>query len=186
MIAKNKTNKSLSPERKKLLINRAARKVNKQEITETVTEEQSDQPIDPQVKKQILPNKRKQKTDSNYMNAQQVEHFRNILSTWRNKLLQEIGKTVEHMQADVSNFPDPNDRATQEEELALELRTREREHKLIAKIEQSIAKLDTNEYGYCEICGMEIGIGRLEARATASQCIDCKTLDEMQERHQIS
>jgi len=87
------------------------------------------------------------------------------------------------MQDDATNFPDPNDRASQEEEFALELRTRDRERKLITKIDESITMLDSGDYGFCEICGIEIGVRRLEARPTATQCIDCKTLDEIKERH---
>ena len=86
------------------------------------------------------------------------------------------------MQDEASNFPDPNDRATQEEEFALELRTRDRERKLIRKIDEALQDLETGDYGYCEICGVEIGIKRLEARPTATLCIDCKTLDEIKER----
>jgi len=86
------------------------------------------------------------------------------------------------MQDDAANFPDPNDRATQESEFALELRTRDRERKLIKKIDESLEDLDNDEYGYCEVCGVEIGVRRLEARPTATLCIDCKTLDEIREK----
>ena len=117
-----------------------------------------------------------------YMNANQVAHFRQLLLTWRHELMQEVDRTVHHMQDDAANFPDPNDRATQEEEFALELRTRDRERKLIKKINESLAALDAGTYGYCEMCGIEIGIKRLEARPTATLCIDCKTLDEIREK----
>ena len=116
------------------------------------------------------------------MNDEQVEHFRNILNTWKRELMEEVDRTVHHMQDEASNFPDPNDRATQEEEFALELRTRDRERKLIRKIDESLSDLDSGDYGYCEVCGIEIGIRRLEARPTATLCIDCKTLDEIKER----
>jgi DnaK suppressor protein len=86
------------------------------------------------------------------------------------------------MKDDASNFPDPNDRATQESEFSLELRTRDRERKLIRKIEKTLEQIDADEYGYCEACGVEIGIRRLEARPTATLCIDCKTLDEIREK----
>jgi DnaK suppressor protein len=86
------------------------------------------------------------------------------------------------MQDEAANFPDPNDRATQESEFSLELRTRDRERKLIKKIDSTLEKLDNHEYGYCESCGVEIGIRRLEARPTATLCIDCKTLDEIREK----
>lgn len=117
-----------------------------------------------------------------YMNPDHVEHFRTILMTWRQQLMEEVERTVHHMQDDASNFPDPNDRATQEEEFALELRTRDRERKLIKKINDALTALENGEYGYCEMCGIEIGIRRLEARPTATLCIDCKTLDEIRER----
>lgn len=117
-----------------------------------------------------------------YMNSNQIAHFRQLLLTWRHELMQEVDRTVHHMQDDAANFPDPNDRATQEEEFALELRTRDRERKLIKKINESLAALDAGTYGYCEMCGVEIGIKRLEARPTATLCIDCKTLDEIREK----
>ena len=116
------------------------------------------------------------------MNEQQVEHFRNILLAWKRELMEEVDRTVHHMQDEAANFPDPNDRATQESEFTMELRTRDRERKLIKKIDESLAKLDSGEYGYCEECGVEIGIRRLEARPTATLCIDCKTLAEIKER----
>lgn len=117
-----------------------------------------------------------------YMNEAQAEHFRQILTNWKNELMSEVDRTVHHMQDEAANFPDPNDRATQESEFSLELRTRDRERKLIKKIDESLKNLEHGEYGYCETCGIEIGIRRLEARPTATQCIDCKTLDELRER----
>lgn len=117
-----------------------------------------------------------------YMNEAQRQHFRQMLNQWKQELMQEVDRTVHHMQDEAANFPDPNDRATQEEEFSLELRTRDRERKLIKKIEEALSKIDQNEYGYCESCGVEIGIRRLEARPTATLCIDCKTLDEIKER----
>jgi DnaK suppressor protein len=117
-----------------------------------------------------------------YMSADQLAHFREILLTWKRELMEEVDRTVHHMQDEAANFPDPNDRATQESEFSMELRARERERKLIKKIDESIDKLDDGEYGYCESCGVEIGIRRLEARPTASLCIDCKTLDEIREK----
>jgi len=117
-----------------------------------------------------------------YMNPEQVAHFRKILLDWKQTLMEEVDRTVHHMQDEASNFPDPNDRATQEEEFALELRTRDRERKLIRKIDEALQDLETGDYGYCEICGVEIGVKRLEARPTATLCIDCKTLDEIKER----
>ncbi len=117
-----------------------------------------------------------------YMNAEQVQHFRNILLAWKRDLMEEVDRTVHHMQDEAANFPDPNDRASQESEFSMELRARDRERKLIKKIDESLMDLDNNEYGYCEACGVEIGIRRLEARPTATLCIDCKTLDEIREK----
>lgn len=120
-----------------------------------------------------------------YMNGAQIAHFREILTAWRRELMEEVDRTVHHLKDDAGTFPDPNDRATQEEEFALELRTRDRERKLIRKIDESLSALDGGDYGYCEICGVEIGVQRLEARPTATLCIDCKTLDEIRERQHI-
>ncbi|MEY3220462.1 MAG: polymerase-binding protein DksA [Pseudomonadota bacterium] len=120
--------------------------------------------------------------DEEYMNDAQFEHFRQILLNWKKQLLDDMERTVHHMQDEATNFPDPNDRATQEEGFAIELRTRDRELKLIRKIDESLKKIDSGEYGYCEGCGIEIGLRRLEARPTASKCIDCKTLDEQREK----
>ena len=117
-----------------------------------------------------------------YMNDSQVAHFREILMAWKRALMEEVDRTVHHMQDEAANFPDPNDRATQESEFSMELRTRDRERKLIKKIDEALSNLDTREYGFCDSCGIEIGIRRLEARPTASQCIDCKTLDEIREK----
>jgi DnaK suppressor protein len=117
-----------------------------------------------------------------YMNAEQEDHFRAILQAWKANLMEEVDRTVHHMQDEAANFPDPNDRATQESEFSLELRTRDRERKLIKKIDATLEKIDNHDYGYCESCGVEIGIRRLEARPTATLCIDCKTLDEIREK----
>jgi len=97
-------------------------------------------------------------------------------------LMKEVDRTVHHMQDDAANFPDPNDRATQESEFSLELRARDRERKLIKKIDESLKEIESGSYGFCESCGIEIGIRRLEARPTATLCIDCKTLDEIREK----
>lgn len=117
-----------------------------------------------------------------YMNDEQVTHFRNILLTWKRSLMEEVDRTVHHMQDDAANFPDPNDRATQESEFSMELRARDRERKLIKKIDDSMRNLDNEEFGFCEACGVEIGVKRLEARPTATLCIDCKILDEIREK----
>lgn len=117
-----------------------------------------------------------------YMNDAQREHFRAILTNWKNELMREVDRTVDHMRDDAANYPDPNDRASQESEFSLELRTRDRERKLLKKINESLINLDSNDYGFCESCGIEIGVRRLEARPTADLCIDCKTLDEIREK----
>jgi DnaK suppressor protein len=122
------------------------------------------------------------KEGEEYMNDPQEAHFRAILSAWRRELMEEVDRTVHHMQDEAANFPDPNDRASQESEFSLELRARDRERKLIKKIDEALSRLDNHEYGYCESCGVEIGIRRLEARPTATLCIDCKTLDEIREK----
>lgn len=122
------------------------------------------------------------KKGEEYMGDSQLQHFREILLAWKRGLMEEVDRTVHHMKDEVTNFPDPNDRATQEEEFSLELRTRDRERKLIKKIDESLELIDDEEYGYCEACGVEIGIRRLEARPTATMCIDCKTLEEIREK----
>lgn len=117
-----------------------------------------------------------------YMNPKQLAHVEKILLAWRQSLMEEVDRTVSHMKDDAANFPDPSDRASQEEEFSLELRTRDRERKLIKKIEDSLEHLHEDDFGYCEACGIEIGMRRLEARPTATLCIDCKTLSEIKER----
>jgi DnaK suppressor protein len=117
-----------------------------------------------------------------YMSDGQHAHFRHILIEWKKQLMEEVDRTVDHMKSDAANYADPADRATQEEEFSLELRTRDRERKLIKKIDEALTTIDTGDYGYCESCGIEIGIRRLEARPTATLCIDCKTLQEIKEK----
>lgn len=119
-----------------------------------------------------------------YMNPDQEAHFRHILNVWRQELMEEVDRTVGHMKVDSVHCPDPNDRATQETDMGMELRTRDRERKLLSKIDKTLKKIDEHEYGYCESCGVEIGVGRLEARPTADLCIDCKTRQEEHERIQ--
>jgi DnaK suppressor protein len=126
----------------------------------------------------------KPKKGEEYMSDAQLEHFSQILNAWRDELRGEVDRTVTHMKDEAANFPDPADRATQEEEFSLELRTRDRERKLIKKIESTLEDIETGDYGWCESCGIEIGIKRLEARPTASQCIDCKTLAEIKEKQE--
>lgn len=117
-----------------------------------------------------------------YMCTAQLEHFRGILMTWRRQLMEEVDRTVSHMQDEAANFPDPADRATQEEEFSIELKTRDRERKLIKKIADTLERIDKDDYGYCDTCDVEIGLRRLEARPTATQCVDCKALSELRER----
>lgn len=117
-----------------------------------------------------------------YMSLPQRDHFRNILHAWKQELMQEVDRTVHHMQDESGSLPDPNDRATQEEEFSLELRTRDRERKLIKKIDSTLERIEKDDYGYCDDCGVEIGIRRLEARPTATLCIDCKSLQEIKEK----
>ncbi|MEW9890312.1 MAG: RNA polymerase-binding protein DksA [Candidatus Symbiodolus clandestinus] len=117
-----------------------------------------------------------------YMNDAQLLHFKKILEAWYQQLCAEIDRTVVHMRDEASNFPDPTDRATQEEEFSLELRSRDRDRKLIKKIERTLLKIKNRDFGYCNACGIEIGIRRLEARPTADLCIDCKTLAEIREK----
>lgn len=117
-----------------------------------------------------------------YMSDTMRAHFTAILNKWKVELMEEVDRTVSHMQEEAANFADPADRATQEEEFSLELRTRDRERKLIKKIDETLQLIEDNDYGWCESCGVEIGIRRLEARPTATLCIDCKTLAEIKEK----
>ncbi|MBI6911786.1 RNA polymerase-binding protein DksA [Pseudomonas palleroniana] len=117
-----------------------------------------------------------------YMGEPMRKHFSNILKKWKQDLMQEVDRTVDHMKDEAANFPDPADRASQEEEFALELRARDRERKLIKKIDKTLQLIEDEEYGWCESCGVEIGIRRLEARPTADLCVDCKTLAEIKEK----
>lgn len=123
-----------------------------------------------------------EKKGEEYMNDRQRDHFMSLLRAWKQQLMEEVDRTVSHMKDEAANFPDPADRATQEEEFSLELRTRDRERKLIKKIDSTIERIKTDDYGFCDQCGVEIGIRRLEARPTANLCVDCKTLDEIKEK----
>lgn len=125
------------------------------------------------------------KKSEKYMNKNQQRHFLGMLTAWKEALIEEQEKTEQLIQQDQSNFPDSLDRAAKEEEFMLELRKRERERKLIGKIDLSLKDLADDLYGYCESCGVEIGIKRLEARPTATKCIDCKTVDEIKEKQQF-
>ncbi|MDO4249905.1 MAG: RNA polymerase-binding protein DksA [Moraxella sp.] len=120
--------------------------------------------------------------DEEYMSDSQLEHFKNLLQNWKTELLEEAERTKNYIHEETNTMADINDRATQEEEFALALRTRDRERKLVRKIDKSLADIESGDYGYCETCGVEIGLRRLEARPTATQCIDCKTLAEIKEK----
>ena len=122
------------------------------------------------------------KKNEEYMNSKQLLHFQDILLAWRQELMEEVDRTVHHMQDEAANFRDPADRATQEEEFSIELRTRDRERKLIQKINKTMELIEQQDYGFCDTCGVEIGLLRLEARPTATSCVDCKTLSEIRER----
>jgi DnaK suppressor protein len=120
--------------------------------------------------------------EEEYMSAPMRAHFTLILQKWKRELMQEVDRTMDHMKDEAANFPDPADRASQEEEFSLELRARDRERKLIKKIDKTLQLIEDEEYGWCESCGIEIGVRRLEARPTADLCIDCKTLAEIKEK----
>ena len=123
-----------------------------------------------------------QKAGEEYMGEPMRKHFTKVLNQWKKELMEGVDKTVDHMKDEAANFPDPADRASQEEEFALVLRARDRERKLIKKIDKTLQLIEDEEYGWCESCGIEIGVKRLEARPTADLCIDCKTLAEIKEK----
>ena len=122
------------------------------------------------------------KAGEEYMSDEQLAHFRQILENVKKELSEDIDRTVHTVQDEATVFADPNDRASQETDMAIELRNRDRERKLIKKIDETLSRITAGDYGYCDKCGVEIGIKRLEARPTATLCIDCKTLDELKEK----
>lgn len=122
------------------------------------------------------------KRNEDYMSDDQLEHFRQILQAWKRELMEEVDRTMHHMKDDASNPPDPNDRATQETEFGLELRTRDRERKLLKKIESALDRIDDGSYGYCEETGDEIGLRRLEARPVATLCVEAQERRELAEK----
>ena len=124
----------------------------------------------------------KEAKDEEYMGDSMRAHFVDILNNWKQELREEVDRTVNYMKDEAANFPDPADRASQEEEFSLELRTRDRERKLIKKIDETLQLIENEDCGWCEACGVEIGLRRLEARPTATLCIDCKTLAEIKEK----
>lgn len=124
----------------------------------------------------------KEREGEDYMNPEQLKHFEEILNAWKAQLMREVDNTVDYMKKEATVYADPADRASQEEDFNLSLRTRDRDRKLLHKIEEALDRIDQGEYGYCADCGTEIGIRRLEARPTAIKCIDCKTFEEIRER----
>lgn len=122
------------------------------------------------------------KVEDDYMNPEQLKHFKDILENWKKDLFDDMHSTIRQIKEDTGKFADPADRASQEEEFSLELRTRDRERKLIKKINESLGLIESGDYGYCNECGEEIGLKRLEARPTATMCVDCKELEEVKER----
>jgi DnaK suppressor protein len=122
------------------------------------------------------------KSGEAYMSRRQLQHFRHILLAWKRELMEEVDRTVHHMQDEASNFPDPNDRATQESEFGLELRTRDRERKLLKKIDSALERIEDGSYGYCEETGEEIGLKRLEARPVATLSVEAQERRELAER----
>jgi len=124
----------------------------------------------------------KSRRGEEYMSDKQLDHFRDILGAWKSELMHEVDRTVHHMQDEAANFPDPNDRATQESEFGLELRTRDRERKLLRKIDSALARIDEGSYGFCDETGEEIGLKRLEARPVATLCLEAQERRELAER----
>jgi DnaK suppressor protein len=122
------------------------------------------------------------KRGEEYMSKEQLEHFRQLLLAWKRELMEEVDRTMLHMKDDAANFPDPNDRATQESEFGLELRTRDRERKLLKKIDSALQRIEDGSYGYCEETGDEIGLRRLEARPVATMCVEAQERRELAER----
>jgi DnaK suppressor protein len=125
------------------------------------------------------------KKGEEYMSPEQLEHFKNKLLLWKKQIMEEVDQTINHMKEESSNPADPSDRATLEEEFALELRTRDRERKLLKKIEESLKRIETGDYGYCKVTGDEIGIARLDARPTADMTIEAKTRQEQLEKQGV-
>ena len=164
----------------------AAKKLATKKITKKVAAKTAPKKKVISLKKKVpvkkKPSAYKPKAKEKYMSAAMKKHFTNILVNWRDDLREEMQKTFDHLKDKGEKPADDLDRASQEEEFAFELRTRDRERKLINKIAASIELIKQDDYGYCESCGVNIGIKRLEARPTATHCIDCKTLDEIKEK----
>jgi DnaK suppressor protein len=174
------TPKFMASKSSRSVIKKAAPSLHKKKTSVQTKQKNNITPIASLMLSEISPYQ--EKSGEEYMNDNQREHFRNILQQRKQQILIEMDRTVHHLQDDAVNFADPNDRATQEEEFSLELRARDRELKFVKNIEEALQKLSEGVYGYCDACGIEIGIRRLEARPTANLCIDCKTLDEIREK----
>ena len=182
--------------KKKMPKNASAKKVTTKKVsTKKVSTKKPAKASKPVAKKKISPKAKatlannkskiapyKLRKNEKYMSARMKKHFIAVLLLWKEHLKEEMQKTFDHLKTKGETYADPVDRASQEEEFAFELRTRDRERKLINKIAISIELIKQDEYGWCESCGDEIGIKRLEARPTATHCIDCKTLDEIKEK----
>ena len=206
-VSKKKVAKKVSKKKvaKKVSKNKVAKKVTKKKVTKKLTKKVSkkvtnkivsqkvaiiatNQNVDKKnlknnIKIELRPVKPYSiKKNESYMNKSQLDHFRNILLNWKNDLISGVSKTVHYMQDEASNFPDPNDRATQESEFGLELRTRDRERKLLRKIDSALDRISNGSYGYCQDTGEEIGIRRLEARPVATLCLEAQERREHTER----
>jgi len=189
--AKKKVVKKATPKKevvKKKTQVKAKVKIKVKPISKKLMPIKAKAPVKPLKLVKPLPPQKKKITkvkQAPYMTPKDLAHFRQVLLGWREDLMTGVDKTIHHMQDDAANFADPNDRATQEEEFSLELRTRDRERKLMVKIDEALERLENGDYGFCEECGIEIGRQRLEARPTATLCIDCKTLDEIREKQTV-
>lgn len=175
-VAKNSTKSAKTKPNKKAS---SSKKVKAPQLKKIGSEVSRARPVDSPFKNF---NPYKVKKNEVFMSDGQLDHFRQILLSWKQELMEEVDRTMNHMQEEAINYPDPTDRAAQEEEFSIELKTRDRERRLIKKIDQTIDRIDQEDYGYCDTCGIEIGLRRLEARPTANQCIDCKSHDELRER----
>ena len=185
-IAAKKTAAAKAPAKKATAKKAPAKKVTAKKTAASKTRAKRDNALSPTLSSGAITGTSftpyQPKRNEEYMSENQHAHFRAILMEWRRELMEEVDRTVSHLKDEAANYPDPSDRASQEEEFSLELRTRDRERKLIRKIEKTLELIDHDDYGFCETCGIEIGIRRLEARPTATECIDCKTLAELKER----
>ena len=189
MAVKKAIKKTKKPTKKTIAKKTVAKKVTvkKKPVKKTQTKKSPSKVVKKAKANTVANNKSKiaaykPKKNEKYMSAAMKRHFIAVLLLWKEHLLDEMQKTFDHLRAKGETYADPVDRASQEEEFAFELRTRDRERKLINKISTSIEKIKQDDYGWCESCGDEIGVKRLEARPTATHCIDCKTLDEIKER----